>query len=85
MDEKTKEIYNRASMAEGAKGYFDAVLLDKKDLIISTLCSMYREGKLDFPVICGKLGELTLIEDVTKRVNREIKKGREIESHLEQP
>lgn len=82
MIESDREKLARASQAEHAKDYVDQILLEKKDKIIAHLCMMYREGKLDFPVICGKLGELTLIEDATSKVDREIKQGRQIEKRL---
>lgn len=82
MLEADRDKLARASFAEQAKGYFDFVLGERRELVIAQLCMMYREGKLDFSVVCGKLGELTLIEDATSRVNKEIKQGRQIEGKL---
>ena len=77
-----QEKLARAAHAENAKAYMDDILFKKQELVLSRLRAMYREGKMDFPVICGLLGELTLIDDATSRAERDIKQGRQIEGKL---
>jgi hypothetical protein len=82
IDSKFIDKMHRSSQAEKAKDYLDLILEEKKNKVIGRLCSMYRESKMEFPVICGLLGELTLIEDTASRTERDINQGRQIEGKL---
>ncbi len=73
---------HRGSIASLALMHFKDSLNAHREAITKELCYMYRSGELDFPIICGKLGALTLIEDTLAKFEREIKQAQSTEEKL---
>lgn len=82
ISERDADKRERGARARIAEEYYRAELEAKRDKIVSELCFFYVNQELDFPVICGKLGELSLIESTLSRFERDIKQSETTEGKL---
>ena len=80
--EKEGHQLNRGTTAAIARAYYDEHLMKKREQIINQLCGYYVTGDLQLPIICGKLGELNMINDSLKLFERDIKTAQTIEGKL---
>jgi hypothetical protein len=80
--EREYELLQRGGEAAIAKRYIEDSFKDKKEKIVTELCGLYRAGTLDFPVLCGRLGELALVNEMINKLNSSLKKAHQIEEKL---
>lgn len=82
LKEQDAQKMARGATATIAKEYYDRELNQRRERIIAELCNFYRSGNLQLPWICGKLGELTLINDSLGVFEKDIKEAQKIEGKL---
>jgi hypothetical protein len=65
-----------------ARDHFIDEVLERRERIQKELVAIYRTQKLDFGVLVGKLGEITMTYDILSKFEKDINRAQNTEKKL---